>query len=44
MVVVLIAVEVALFVGFRFYKRSLAPRPFAEPLALPSRLPMEEGA
>ncbi|GIQ79345.1 DedA family protein [Bradyrhizobium sp. RD5-C2] len=42
-VVILIAVEVALFLGFRFYKRSLAPRPLAKPLALPSRLPVEEG-
>ena len=42
-VVILIAVEVALFLGFRFYKRSLAPRPLGERRALPSRLPVEEG-
>lgn len=43
-VVVLIAVEVTLILGFRLYKRSLAPRCVAAPRALPSRLPMEERA
>ena len=43
-VVVLIAVEVVLFLGFRFYKRSREKRPFTKPLSLPSRLPVEEGA
>ena len=43
-VVALVAVEVALFLGFRLYKRSLAPRRFAEPRALASRVPAEEGA
>ncbi|KIU51410.1 MULTISPECIES: DedA family protein [Bradyrhizobium] len=43
-VVALIAVEVALFLGFRLYKRSLAPRHLAQPRALPARVPLEEGA
>lgn len=43
-VVALIAVEVALFLGFRLYKRSLAPRHLAQPRALPARAPLEEGA
>ncbi|MGY3531263.1 DedA family protein [Bradyrhizobium sp. USDA 4452] len=43
-VIILIAVEVALFLGFRFYKRSLAPRCVAPPRALSSRVPVEEGA
>ena len=43
-VVILIAVEVALVLGFRLYKRSLAPRSVAPPLALPPHLPLEEGA
>ncbi|WP_342725678.1 DedA family protein [Bradyrhizobium sp. B097] len=42
-VVILIAVEVALFLGFRFYKRSLARPPLGGPRALTSRLPVEEG-
>lgn len=43
-VVLLIAVEAALLLGFRFYKRSLAPRPLGMPRALSSRLQVEEGA
>ena len=43
-VAILITVEVAIVLGIRVYRRSIAPHRLAPPRAVPSRLPVEEGA